>query len=118
MAPYLALRHCKQAGCGELVKTGYCDTHKKATRKNQDKLRGSAASRGYNARWVAVRKRKLSRSPMCEVCKEYAATVVHHIIAIDTIEGKPLRFSMENLQSLCRDCHERVERERGKRWHG
>lgn len=114
--PHLALRPCAQPGCPHLVNRGvrFCDEHKKADRKSHDKQRGSAASRGYDSRHQRLRKWKLKRNPICEECGEYAATVVHHIIPISVDPRK--RLVMDNVQALCRDCHERVERERGKRW--
>lgn len=39
----MALRVCTEPGCGELVKDGRCDEHRRA----RDRARGTAAQRGY-----------------------------------------------------------------------
>jgi len=68
--------------------------------------RGSAASRGYDARWRRVRLMKLAADPLCEMHRRAGAvvpaTLVDHIVPI--AEGGA-RLDMANLQSLCRNCH-------------
>ena len=49
-----------------------------------DRLRGSAAERGYDAKWRRARKRFLQRHPLCANCLSQGvltpATVVDHIV--------------------------------------
>lgn len=51
---------------------------------------------------------------MCECCKEKLATEVHHVIPIayitDPAEQEALAFNVNNLQSLCRECHYEIHR--------
>ncbi|MCW2496413.1 MAG: hypothetical protein JWQ77_2337 [Jatrophihabitans sp.] len=45
------MKVCSQPGCGELVKAGKCDTH----RREYDKRRGTTTERGYGAEHRATR---------------------------------------------------------------
>lgn len=70
--------------------------------------RGSRHERGYTNAWVKLRLRHLARQPLCVHCEAQGRTTpakdVDHIIPIS--EGAdPL--DMDNLQSLCRACHNR-----------
>ena len=61
--------------------------------------------------WRDLRKVKLSHNPYCERClREYriaVATVVHHKTAH---KGDPFLFGdYENLESLCKLCHDGIE---------
>ncbi|HBJ20552.1 MAG TPA: HNH endonuclease [Bacteroides sp.] len=77
-------------------------------------------SRDYNYRkmissmaWRKTRRRKLEQSPLCEACKQngviMAATEVHHVMPCESAktvtEMRALMFDVDNLQSLCHDCH-------------
>jgi 5-methylcytosine-specific restriction protein A len=83
--------------------------------KTYDKRRRSSAGRGYNKRWVRIRRIKLQRDPLCERCQEEGlvteATEVHHIIPISD-GGDP--YSMKNLMSLCHRCHMRIHAGEGE----
>lgn len=57
----------------------------------------------HSARWLAIRKLKLGKDPICEVCTNRFATQVHHIKKAR--EFPQLRFVMTNLQSICLWCH-------------
>lgn len=102
-------RPCLHPGCGVLVTRsdkGRCTDHKLTTSKKYDKERGTAASRGYGARWQACRLQHLKDNPLCVMCKPKitAATLVDHIVPV-TSAGDPLFYEPTNHQSLCRDCH-------------
>lgn len=61
--------------------------------------------------WQSLRKRKLLEQPLCERCKMnnrlIEATTVHHIIAH---KGNYELFkNYDNLQSVCKRCHDVVE---------
>ena len=103
---------CSAPGCpGRATERGRCEEHQRPDpRKAEqavayDRWRGSASSRGYDARWQRLRLMALAREPLCRRCKERgvvtAATLVDHI--------RPLRSggtnSDSNLQSLCVACH-------------
>jgi len=79
--------------------------------KRQDKRRGTAAQRGYNARWRRLRRAFLKRYPLCadpfgihaERKEQVRATEVDHVIP--KAEGGADKW--DNLQSLCKPCHSR-----------
>ena len=79
-------RPCKWLGCPALVESGYCPTHEKKVKQQDDAYRGSAASRGYDARWHNYRDWYLRQHPLCVACRAensvQAATVVDHIIPL------------------------------------
>jgi 5-methylcytosine-specific restriction endonuclease McrA len=69
--------------------------------------RGSAASRGYDARWRRYRMMFLRENPLCVLCRPLgrirAATVVDHI---EPHRGDYKTFwDPANHQSLCASCH-------------
>ena len=67
----------------------------------------------YNtARWDKLREWQLAMEPLCQFCKQQdvvtEADIVDHVIphkgSVD------LFFDPENLQSLCKHCHDSVKR--------
>ena len=97
------LHPCNQPGCHETTRERYCERHKKTYHKRIDDRRGTPAERGYDKEWRKVRYWKLINDPLCERCypKVIVAEVVHHK---DHDQYNNLE---ENLESLCRDCHEK-----------
>lgn len=72
-----------------------------------DKQRGSAASRGYDARWRAHRESYLKSHPLCVQChaegRVEAATVIDHI---EPHRGNVGKFcDVQNMQALCERHH-------------
>lgn len=101
--PSLAPRLC---GCGRLVAGGQSCVCKAVKRKQDDKARGTAAQRGYDAAWKRCRRLYLEQHPLCSVpgCGQRATDVDHRI----TIAERPdLRLSWGNLRGLCHACHSR-----------
>ena len=98
-------RPCRFPGCPNLCDHGvYCADH---SDYSADRLRGSAAERGYDGKWRSARERFLRKNPLCVKCRENGkltpATVVDHIIPH---RGDPILFWNEkNWQPLCKDCH-------------
>lgn len=65
--------------------------------------------RGYDRQWRKVRQLALARdSHLCRDCLERdkvtAASEVHHVVKIE--QRPDLRLCVDNLRSLCRDCHD------------
>ena len=66
--------------------------------------------------WRKLRAAKLMQNPICEICLESGKTTigidVHHIIsfitAIDPLKRKELAYAFDNLQTLCKECHQKV----------
>lgn len=105
--PKSAPRPCCKAGCGKLAYGRFCDEHKHIAQEEHDSRRGSAASRGYDARWQKLRNWYIQQNPLCVMCKRAgiitAASVVDHITPIR--QAPELRLDASNLQSLCAKCH-------------
>ena len=101
-------RPCRHPACRLLTdhKSGFCyPKHYKPINKAYEKQRGSSSDRGYDASWRRVRKAKLNTDDLCERDRcGRIATTVHHKIPIEEWPEGRLRF--DNLESLCRDCHE------------
>lgn len=90
-------RVCSTSGCGELApKGGKCPE----CRRVAELRRGTAAQRGYDAKWRETRRRKLSAVGICEFprCNE-PATDVHHLV------GGPLDPTGHQLDFLKSYCH-------------
>lgn len=62
------------------------------------------------------------RNYLCEDCLRRGiyrpGVIVHHIIEIDpvTIEKPEIALNFENLELLCRECHDRRHEQSGGRW--
>jgi len=79
-------------------------------------LNGTTAERGYDHRWRRLSELKRQEDPLCEECEREGmvtpATEVHHIIPVRL--APMMRLSWSNIVSVCKACHERLEREAGK----
>ena len=100
---------CRYPGCPTLLSTpGYCDRHLRVNRQQQDERRGSATSRGYDARWRRARALFLSLHPLCVGCLRHgrtiAALVVDHIVPHRG--NRDLFWDESNWQALCKRCHD------------
>ena len=112
----------RRNSCPNLIKSPekccpQCMVYAKKETRQYDKERGSSGERGYDATWQKLRDIKANRDPLCEEClkskKVKPLEIVHHIKPIE--EYPELRLMMENLMSLCNDCHEQVYH-KGERW--
>lgn len=121
--PSAAPRPCRHAGCSSLVRdgSGYCGVHQadKKLGTFADPRRGSRQSRGYGAAWDKVRKIVLARDKgLCQEClrrSQYRlAAVVDH--KIPKFEGGT--DEEENLQALCKACHDAKTASESKRGRG
>lgn len=74
-----------------------------------DKKRPERHKFYHTSEWRKLREAHIRRYPLCEVCKEAGritpARIVHHIVEIKD-GGSPL--DTDNLQSVCRSCHNRL----------
>ena len=78
-----------------------------------DRMRGSAASRGYDANWQKLRYLKLATDPLCECddclklppLQRPLANVVDHRIPIE--QRPDLRLAWDNLRSMYKPHHDR-----------
>lgn len=68
------------------------------------------------ARWRRLRMLKLVANPLCERCLEESrvniAEDVHHKVSFmstnDPVRRKYLAYDFDNLQSLCKQCHQKI----------
>lgn len=101
---------CLAPRCPALV-TGAARCPEHTTTDRPPERRGSAAARGYDARWRKLRRLHLNREPLCRHCllidRVTPATDVDHITP-HTGHGDPLLYDPDNLRSLCHSCHSRV----------
>lgn len=104
--PRAALKPCAYPGCPELVRSGYCDAHKRTQpdyhKPEHQRLYGTPG-------WKQLRRAQLAREPWCRDCLAQGvytvATDVDHIAAHRGDER--LFYDANNLQSLCHSCHSR-----------
>jgi 5-methylcytosine-specific restriction enzyme A len=91
------MRFCKQPGCPNKVKYGFCEDHKpKGRTGSKNKFYGSKE-------WKMLRAWHISQEPLCRICNDRGQMVDHiHEIA----EGGDA-LAVSNLQTLCRSCHEK-----------
>lgn len=113
-------RPCRYPGCPAIAQddSPYCPEHERQTRRDYDRQRGSAASRGYDRRWRKAREWFLRRNPLCVECLRNGiltpATVVDHVIPH---RGDPTLFwDQTNWQALCKPCHDRKTALEDGRW--
>jgi 5-methylcytosine-specific restriction protein A len=107
--PQRLKRPCNHPGCPALTDNRYCDQHRKQEMRRYDQDRGTRQERGYTAQWLKVREIYLRRHPLCERCEDAGrvevAAMVHHKQAIR--QGGAV-LNMENLQAVCRRCHDAI----------
>ena len=99
--PHRTSHRCAHASCRELTTKTYCPRH--MPKKTWTDNREPAHKRGYDAAWHKLRNAYLKAHPQCELCGA-KATMVHHVISVEAMPE--LRLSWDNLQSMCRLCHE------------
>lgn len=109
-----APRPCRRVGCGKLVtdRSGHCDTHRLVVFKQQKQTVTDdykERNRFYQrVQWKRARAAQLAREPLCRECRKLsklvAAEVVDHINPISTGIDP---YDTDNLQSLCKSCHNR-----------
>ena len=109
---------CNQPGCAALTNERFCQPHAAVRQQSYERARGSAAARGYGAKWRRARAAYLAAHPLCCKCGARgivaAATVVDHI--------KPHRGDMKlfwdrkNWQPLCKEHHDRKTATEDGRW--
>ena len=91
-----------------IKRPGHKDAAAKLKKRERDRTRGSAASRGYGTRHRAVRRALLAGGTMCVQCKRLGiirgATVLDHIVPFKG--DATLQWDESNRQPLCKQCHD------------
>ena len=118
MSPTAPLKPCRWPECPKLTSGRFCPEHQAAEYRRQDQFRGSAASRGYDARHRKWRKLVLARVPFCRGWPTGShgehpvpSTVADHVVPL--AEGGT--WDLENGQGLCVSCHGRKSLEEMRR---
>ena len=81
-----------------------------ARKATVDAARATNKQRGYDEHWARISRMKRQEYPVCQVCNDAAATEVDHIIPFNGLND-PLRTQWTNLQSICRQCHNKKTHE-------
>lgn len=68
------------------------------------------------SKWKKIRDTKIKLNPLCECCGEKLAEEVHHILPLEDYSNdfetmESLAYDINNLQSLCKECHYKIHRE-------
>lgn len=106
--PYKPKKPCAYPSCPELTHERFCDKHRQqAAREYNRYTRDEDSKAFYNSTdWRKLSRRQLKREPLCAEClragRIQPAEIADHIRPIR--EGGA-RLDIENLQSLCRACH-------------
>lgn len=109
--PSKPLRLCSKAGCRQLTRASFCDSHKDELQKRKqkaDRYRGTAQQRGYTYQWSKARTAYLLAHPLCVHCllngMHTQANIVDHI---DPHKGDQVKFwDHDNWQALCKRHHD------------
>ncbi len=101
---------CRWQGCIRIVRNvPYCDEHARIMQQRMDAQRGTAAQRGYNARWRRLRLMFLAENPLCS--DPYHVHCGTPALATDVDHIMPRERGGDddwiNLQALCHSCHSR-----------
>lgn len=104
------LKECKHPHCHRLIKSGaYCDKHTQDTNSYYNRQRRRHKENRFyaSAEWKGVRQQALKRD--CFVCAGCGgvADTVHHLVEVRVDWSK--RLDIDNLQSVCRSCHNKIE---------
>lgn len=102
-------RLCTYSGCKNVVSDGgsRCELHPHQKRASEPEKKRPYQSIYSSSRWKRLRQVILSEHPLCVHCERLglvtAATVIDHIIEIS--DGGAV-WDRDNLQPLCRTCHQ------------
>ncbi len=108
--PYKAKKPCAYPNCPELTDGRYCEKHKPQAEREYNRYGRDGDSKSfYNSKaWRRIANAQLKREPLCAEClKEGRVTPAEIADHIQPIREGGARLDMENLQSLCRACHNR-----------
>jgi 5-methylcytosine-specific restriction protein A len=105
--PFAAPRYCTKPG-----HPAFTGRRCPECERIHERVRGSAAARGYDGQWRRLRLAVLAEEPLCRLCAERGeaaeATDVDHIIPLAV--RPDLRLVRSNVRPLCSPCHRAVTR--------
>ncbi len=106
--PYKPKSPCCYPGCPELTHERYCEKHKgQAAREYNRYARDDNSKKFYNSSaWRRLAAEQLKKEPLCVMClKEGRARPAEIADHIKPIREGGAKLDIDNLQSLCRACH-------------
>ena len=106
-------RRCSIEGCinsaGDGV--GRCKKHMKQVQTSYKSTRNAEENSFYSSkRWRTIRGYVLAAHPMCSVCIDEPAVLVHHIKPRDYTITDIDQERLENLTPLCSRCHNKIHK--------
>ena len=119
MSPFKSKKPCTYSGCPNLTDGGKCEKHRRKIEREYDQARDQTEERQFihSPEWRALTELKASIDPLCEEClrqgRDTPRNLSHHIKPVKTYPE--LRLVLENLMSVCDNCHEQVFH-KGERW--
>lgn len=109
---------CAHSSCPELTEVRYCEQHQKQIDREYDNNNRPYKKLYKTSRWQRLRIQVLKIQPLCVECSSIGritkATVVDHIKPHKGDEE--LFYKLENLQPLCKPCHDRKTAKEDGRW--
>jgi len=108
--PYKPKSPCCYPGCPALTNERFCDSHRQQAAQEYNRYgRDEDCKRFYNSKaWRRLAREQLRREPLCAEClkaeRVQRAEIADHI---QPIRNDGTRLDRENMQSLCRACHNR-----------
>jgi len=123
--PTSAPHFCARAGCPNLTTARYCQDHQGQRERLYDHHRGSSAARGYDSKWYAWLERYRTGEGLdlntpegiqalvdrnrCRHCAQHGLRVTRHLEFdhITPLEAGGARLDANNVQPLCKACHNR-----------
>lgn len=82
--------------------------HQPVPPSRRPSLRPDAATRGYDHTWGELSSAYLAEHPVCQICGQTTAALVHHVRPVR--QCPELRLDWSNLQGVCRRCHADLHR--------
>lgn len=101
--------------------TGYCTAHQSDRKagKFADERRGSRHERGYGSEWEKTRKRILARDKgLCQPCLRAGRVSIARQVDHVTPKSEGGTDDDDNLQAICKPCHQVKTAEEAKRGRG
>lgn len=104
------MKECKYHSCRKLIRRGtYCDEHSTSQNKyyNEQRKHDGVMKFYRSKEWREARQQALKRDCFtCSMCGGIA-NLVHHRVEVRTDWSK--RLELGNLESVCRECHNKIE---------
>jgi len=121
---FKSLRPCNYPGCPRLVRSGYCDDHRRILTSPFERLseKKTPEQKAFysSQRWTQASRLYRAEHPLCERCHDRGivmpAEMVHHTTPLTDLISQGLDpYNHDYLQALCNRCHMEDLRAKRKR---